>query len=207
MKSLFTFIIFSMSLSAVAQSAQPVELVGKEVSIDAAEAVVARTSKTAKEVAITLSIPMQKTVCENYETHTEWRTSAIHCGEDVHYDRRTVKVCDERNDKGECVRGHTEERTERIAVARSCMVPVTVCTQYGTATITKRDNMTIEFKKLPALAGSEADLFRVKGFQKQFDGDGVKYEVEVIQSVVPLKVKREGRLFGKSEDDFVVTVK
>lgn len=204
MKKLLSFVVMTMSLSAFAQT---IELNQKEISIDAAEAVIARTNKTPKKVEITMTVPMQKSVCEESGIQHVMRTSSVHCGNDVIYRSRTVEVCTRRdpNNKDRCLMTRLDRRQERVLVARTCMVPETVCLRYGTVVVPKRDNMTIEFsKKLHALADSEADLFKIKAAQKNYDGDTVVYELEALETIAPVKVKRAGRLFGSSEDDLEV---
>lgn len=198
MKTIFAALFMTMSLSAFAQT---YELNTKEVRIDAPEAVVARTSRTPKKVEITMSVPMQKNVCEQTDYRRVLRTSSFECGNDVIYRRRMTRVCDRR---GNCRPTYVNER---VLVPRTCMVTESYCSRYGVVTVMKTDDMTIEFsKKLPKLAGSEADLFRVVGTQKEFDSDEVIYTVEALETIAPVEVKRAGRIFGSSNDDFEVNL-
>ena len=142
---------------------------------------------------------MQKRVCEQTDVRHVMRTSSIQCGNDVIYRREVRRVCDRR---GNC---RPTYMNRRIIVPRTCMVPERVCVQYGTAVVMKTDDMTIEFsKKLPKLADSEHDLFRVVGTQKEYDSDEVIYTVEALETIAPVEVKRAGRIFGSSNDDFEV---
>lgn len=196
MKTIFAALFMTLSLSA---SAQVYELTTKEVRIDAPEAVVARTNRTPKKVEITMNVPMQKNVCEQTDIRRVMRTSSFECGNDVIYRRRMTRVCDRR---GNCRPTYVNER---ILVPRTCMVSESYCVRYGVATIMKTDDMTIEFsKKLPALADSERDLFRVVGIQKAIDSDEVIYTVEALETIEPVEVKRAGRIFGSSNDDYEV---
>jgi hypothetical protein len=198
MKTILAALFMTMSLSAFAQN---YELNTSSVRIDAPEAVVARTNRTPKKVEITMSVPMQKRVCEQKDIRHVMMTSSIHCGNQVIYRRHMRRVCDRR---GNCRPTYVNER---ILVPRTCMVAESYCSRYGVATVMKTDDMTIKFsKKLPKLAGSERDVFRVVGTQKEFDSDEVIYTVEALETVAPVEVKRAGRILGSSNDDFEVNL-
>lgn len=206
MKSLFSLILFSMSLGTAAQT---VELDRAEISVPTSEIIVARTNRTPKKVTINMTVPMQKSICEESGIRHVMRTSSVHCGNDVITRVRVVEVCTRRdpNNRNKCLLTRKESRPEQILIARTCMVPESTCLRFGTTVVPKRDDMTIEFKKLHALADSEADLFLVRAVQKSYDSDTVRYEVEALETIAPVKVKRAGRLFGSSDDDFEVTRK
>lgn len=198
MKTIFAALFMTMSLSAFAQT---YELNSKTVRIDGPEAVVARTDRTPKKVEITMAIPMEKRVCEERDVRHVMMTSSIHCGNRVIYRRHMSRVCDRR---GNCRPTYVNQR---VLVPNTCMVAESYCARYGTAVVMKTDDMTIEFsKKLPKLAGSEKDLFRVVGTQKDFDSDEVVYTVEALETIAPVEVKRAGRIFGSSNDDFEVNL-
>lgn len=205
MKSILTVLALALSLSAIAQ--ERVELNAKEISVNTEEAIVVRTNKTPETVKITFKVPMAESVCVRYETRHVFRQSAAYCGEDIHYRQVRVRHCVERApDSGRCVRFQEGWRTERIAIARSCMVPETYCAEYGTAVSRENDGMKIRFKNLPALGDSESETFHVKARQKNYDGVNVVYEVTPLQTLREYKVTQK-EVLGLNLDSFVIEEK
>jgi hypothetical protein len=205
MKKMISVIALMLSLSAMAQV--KVDLNSDKVSVDAADAILVRTATTPKKVKVTFKVPMYDSVCQSYATRPVLRTSGALCGYQTGtraYDR---VVCDAYNPYNhQCIRSHVERRIETVSIPRTCTVPEQYCSSYGTATSFENDTVTIKFKNLPALGGTEQDTFLVKAKQKRYDGTNVVYEVTPQQTVQEYVVKDRGfSLFNYSK--FVIKPK
>lgn len=206
MKSSILLITFAFSQLLFAQEA--VKLSSSSVTVQGDSAVVERTAQTPGKVHIKMQIPKQFNACIDYDTTYEWGANGSYCGYDTHTEAVEVRYCDwDDKTTGKCG-GYvykTEYRT--VQVARSCEYPVTTCVEYGTVTRVIEEDMTLEFRNLHALAGSEVDRFMVSGQQKKYGSKGVIFEANALETIAPVKVRRGKRLFGKSDDDFVVEPK
>lgn len=200
-----TILTLLLSLSAFAQ--ERVELNSKEVSVNAAEALIIRTNKTPKTVEIEFKVPLEKSVCEREEIRPEWRTSSFHCGEDLRIRRVSMgRVCMSQLPSGRCLHYREEWREERYATPRSCMVPTPVCVQYGTAIHYKRDTMKLKFKNLPDLGDSEYETFLVQADQKTYDSNNVIYNVKPAETLREYKVKQK-KILGFKIDSYEISEK
>lgn len=202
---ILTVLSLLLSLSAFAQ--ERVELGNKEVSVNAAEALLVRTNKTPSTVEVTFNVPMEKAVCERYETRMVLRTSAFDCGEDIRTRRVSMgRVCVAQDSNGRCRHYREEWRVEQYRVPRTCMVPESYCAQYGTALTFKRDTMKIKFKGLPALSDSEFESFYVEADQKTYDSNNVIYKVTPHETLREYKVKQK-KILGFKVDSYEIREK
>ena len=202
---MITILSLLLSLSAFAQ--ERVELNSKEVSVNAAEALLVRTNKTPSTVEVTFKVPMEKSICERYETRHVLRTSAVYCGEDIRIRRVSMgRVCVQQDPNGRCRHYREEWREEQHRIPRTCMVPETYCAQYGTALNFKRDTMKIKFKGLPALADSEYESFYVEADQKTYDSNNVVYKVTPHETLREYKVKQK-KILGFKIDSYEISEK
>lgn len=203
-----SILLFSLTFSQLLFAQQAVKLNSSSVTVRSASAIVERTSQTPGKVEIKMQIPKQFRECIDYETTYHWGANGSYCGYDSHTESVQVRYCDwEDKTTGKCG-GYvykTEYRT--VQVPRSCEYPVTTCIEHGTVTRLIEEDMTLEFRKLHALAGSEVDRFKVSGRQKKYGSSGVIFEAEALETIAPVKVRRGKRLFAKSNDDFVVEAK
>ena len=192
-----------LSISAFAQ--ERIELRKPEINVGADRAIVVRTNRSPETVELTFRVPMVNSVCERYETRYVVRTSGIHCGYDS-YERRVPvgSVCVRSNRHGKCQRFETTYRFERVQRPRTCTVPESYCTQYGTATSWEEDSMKIKFKNLPALADSESETFSIVATQKRYDSGSVVFEVKPLETLREYEVNRKKILFIKT-DTYEVT--
>lgn len=203
-----TFLLLTLALLQEAFSREAVALNAESVKVGAASVVVERTATTPGKVTIKMPIPKQFRACIDYDTTYHWGANGSYCGYDSHTESVQVRYCDwEDKTTGKCG-GYvykTEYRT--VNVPRSCEYPVTTCVEYGTETRIIEEDMTLEFRNLHVLAGSEVDRFKVSGRQKKYGSTGVIFEAEALETAAPVSVRRGKRLFGRSDDDFVVEAK
>ena len=192
------------SLSAVAQ--ERVRLDAKEITINSSAAVVVRTNKTPKIVKINFLVPMEKSICERYDSRLVLRTSGIDCGYDTSYTRvRTGSICTRYTRYGECVLWVDTYGDHVTQHPRTCMVPESYCAQYGTVINMKNDSMKIGFKALPSLGGSEIETFSINGRQKVYDGENVIYDIKPIKTLGNYKVSQKKLLGIPLADHFEIT--
>lgn len=202
---IITLVALLFSLSSYAQ--ERIELDGKEVSVNAAEALVIRTEKTPSVVEIEFKVPLQKSVCERTEIRHVLRTSAVYCGEDVRIRRVSMgRVCVTQAENGRCLHYREQWREEHYRVPRTCMVPESYCAQYGTITSFKRDTMKIKFKDLPELAGPEYETFYIEADQKTYNSNNVIYKVTPHETLRNYKVKQK-KILGFKVDSYEVSEK
>ncbi len=191
MKKILLAIIASATFtSAFAQEA--VNLDRDRIFINSHEAVLTRTNQTPKKIKIEMMVPMSEPVCERRETRMVYRTSSIYCGSVV--ERRVIqdRECVQRDANNRCV---TYRRTERVVtrqIPRTCLVPETYCSQYGSVTDYEKDSVTIEFKKASNLAEGEQELFSIRAEQKRMGSDSVNYNIETLEAQKEYSVKRGG---------------
>ncbi len=196
--------VFALLMCASVFAQEKVLLESKEVSVNGSEAILVRTNKTPKKVKVTFKVPMSESVCEQYDTRYVVRTSGSYCGYYTTYRIVHERVCVRRDRQNRCSSYQTRARRVAYTSPRSCPVPETYCSRYGTATHYGSDSVTIKFKGLPALADSEQDSFLVAARQKSYDATGVVYDVEAQETVIPYVVKDRGFL---GFDKFVIKVK
>lgn len=200
MTSLFTLIMCS---AAFAQD--KVLLESKEVTVNDTQAVLVRTNKTPNKVKVSFKVAMSESVCEQYDTRYVLRTSGTYCGYATTYRIITERVCVSRNPRNNsCTRYQTYQRRVAYTTARTCPVPETYCSRYGSATYYGTDKVVFKFKDLPALADSEQETFFVSAKQKRYDGSNVVYDVKALETVQPYVIKDRGFL---GSDRFVIKVK
>lgn len=203
-----TVLFLTLVISQQAFSKNAVGLNAETVSVGSASVIVERNASTPGKVTIKMPIPKQFRACIDYDTTYHWGANGSYCGYDSRTESVQVRYCDwEDKTTGKCG-GYiykTEYRT--VNVPRSCEYPVTTCVEYGTETRVIEEDMTLEFRNLHVLAGSEVDQFKVSGRQKRYGSSGVIFEAEALETVAPVKVRRGKRLFGRSDDDFVVEAK
>jgi hypothetical protein len=203
MKNFFALSTLLLSFAAMAQA--PIALDAASIDIQGSSAIVARTSATPEKVKLNLLIPKARTVCVEHDTRYVFRASEFHCGYDLAHRTETIRHCDAIDKETQkCAKYIYEHRTVTVRIPRSCMVPETVCVRTGTQVTHEKESMTLTFKKLHALGGSEADVLRVSGQQKSFGSSGVIFEAQALETIRPVTVRRAKRLFGSSDDDFVV---
>lgn len=198
MKKFIALLTLTLSISSFAQ--ERVELSAKKIDVKTNSATLVRTNKSPDTIEVSFLVPMDKQVCERYETRYVVRTDGAYCGYDSHTRRVYVgKVCvrqNPANDK-ECLKWGDQYRTETIRVPRTCPVPETYCARYGTVTTTTKDTMKIKFKNLPDLGDSESETFNVVARQKNYDGSDVVYTVTPKETLRSYKVKQKKILFVK----------
>ncbi len=204
MKKVLLIVSAVISLSSFAQ--ERVLLNAENIEVNAPEAILVRTSETPRVVKITFNVPMSKSICEAYSTRYVFVTSGYQCG----YDRRmtgytTRTICTRMNPQnGQCLRTETQRVPVISNYPRTCQVPETYCSSYGTLTNLESDKVKIKFKNLPALGATEEDSFLVKAKQKRYDGVNVVYEITPQQTVTDYIVSSRGLL---GFDSFIVSEK
>jgi hypothetical protein len=204
MKKLMTISAVAISLSCFAQ--ERIILTSDEVNVTSTEAILVRTAETPDIVRVKFNVPMSNSVCEAYSTRFVLVTSGAQCGYNEYVSGYTTRtICLRTNPQnGKCLRIETQRIPVIQRHPRTCQVPETYCSSYGTITNYETDEVKIKFKKLPELGGTEEDTFMVKARQKSYNGQNVIYEISSIQTVVPYTVKSKG-LFGF--DSYVIEVK
>lgn len=204
MSKIFTFCFFFLSLNALAQETLVIN--ASRLSARTQEVILVRASHSPNKTEVTFPVQMQHRVCMQHDTRMVYRQSGVECGYDYH-ERRvpTERYCIETRADGQCVRWRQEHRIERVQVARSCYFQEVYCARYGTETRVKYDDMTLAFKNLPALGGSETETFVVTARQKEYDSGSVKYEVRALSTLETYKIKKKKTFLGiGNEDDFEV---
>ncbi len=68
------------------------------------------------------------------------------------------------------------------------------CVAHAKVTSNEADKVKISFKKLPALGGSEEDLFKISSRQRSLNSENVVYEITTLQTVSPYFVLSKGIL-------------
>lgn len=204
MKYILSIASLILSVSALAQN--KVILDAEKITINSSEAILTRTAETPDTVRVTFNVPMSESVCQAYSTRMVLVTSGTRCG----YDQRvtgyaTRTICTRTNPQnGQCLRTETQRLPVVQNYPRSCMVPETYCSSYGTITTIEKDEVKIKFKKLPSLGGTEEDTFMVKARQKRYSGENVIYDITPLQTVAPYDIKAKGIL---GFDSYVIEVK
>lgn len=203
MKLMTTFFALLMCASVFAQ--EKVLLESSEVTVNDTQAILVRTNKTPKKVKLTFKVAMSESVCEQYDTRYVLRTSGSYCGYATTYRIINERICTRRNPgNNACVRYENRQRRVAYTTARTCRVPETYCSRYGSATSYGTDKVVFKFKGLPALADSEQDTFAVSARQKNYGGSNVVYDVQALETVQPYVIKDRGFL---GSDRFVIKVK
>ena len=191
MKKLLLGLIACTTLcSAFAQ--ETVNLDRDRIFINSHEAILTRTNQTPNKIKIDMMVPMSEPVCERRETRMVYRRSSIHCGTVV--ERRVIqdRECVQRDANNRCV---TYRRTERVVtrhIPRTCLVPESYCSQYGSVTDYEKDSVTIQFKKASNLAEGEQELFSIRAEQKRMGSDSVNYIIETVEAQREYKIKQGG---------------
>lgn len=204
MSKIFTFCFFFLSLNALAQ--ESIVINSPKLSARTQEVILVRASHSPNKTEVTFPVQMQHRVCMENDIRTVYRQSGPECGYD-YIERRVPgeRFCIETRADGKCIRWRQEHRIERVQVARSCYVQEVYCVRYGTETRVKYDDMTLAFKSLPALGGSETETFLVTARQKEYDSGSVKYEVKALSTLQTYKIKKKKTFLGiGNEDDFEV---
>jgi hypothetical protein len=205
MTRIVSVIALMLSLSVFAQD--KVLLNAEKVSVNAAEAILVRTASTPNKVKVSFQVPMYDSVCQTYATRMVIRTSGALCGYTLEARTITYRTCEFRQVRTNiCTHYRTNTRLETVQVPRTCQVSEQYCSSYGTAISHETGTVTIKFKKLPALGGTEQDTFLVKGKQKHVDGTSVVFEVTPQATLGEYTVKDRGfSLFNFSK--FVIKPK
>lgn len=201
MSKLLTFCFFFLSLSAVAQ--ESVVINAPKLTARSQEVILVRSSLSPNKTEVTFPVQMQHRVCMQHDSRTVYRQSGLECGYDYH-ERRVpsgARYCIETRTDGQCLRWRQDHRIERVQVARSCYFQEVYCSRYGTETRVKYDDMTLAFKNLPALGGSESETFLVTARQKEYDSGSVKYEVKAISTLEAYQIKKKKTFLGIGNDD------
>ncbi|MFY7993687.1 MAG: hypothetical protein ACOVP4_10370 [Bacteriovoracaceae bacterium] len=197
--------LFALIICASAFAQEKVYLDSKDVTINDSQAVLVRTNKTPNKVKLTFTVPMSDSVCTQYDTRYVIRTSGAYCGYATTFRIINERICTRRNPRNNsCIRFETRTRRVAYRFARSCPVPETYCSRYGSVTTSESDKVTIKFKNLPALADSEEETFVVSAKQKRYGSSNVVYDVTAEETVQPYVVKNRGFL---GIDKFVIQVK
>ena len=204
MSKLFTFCFFFLSLNALAQ--ESIVINASKLTSRTQQVILVRTAYSPNKTELTLPVQMQHRVCMQNSLRTVFRQSGPECGYD-YVERRVPgeRYCTETRPNGQCSRWRQDHRIEHVQVARSCYVQEVYCARYGTETRIKYDDMTLAFKGLPALGGSESETYLVTARQKEFDSGSVKYEVKALSTLQPYQIKKKKTFLGiGNEDDFEV---
>ena len=197
--------VFALMICGSVFAQEQVYLESKKVVVNDSQAILVRTNKTPKRVKVVFNqVPMSESVCQAYDTRYVVQTNGSYCGysRDVVYGRETY--CTARNRRGNCTNYASRRTTRYVSYPRSCPVPETYCSQYGTNTSYTDDGVVLKFKNLPALGDSEQDSFLVSAKQKNYDGTNVVYQVKALETVQPYEVKDIGFL---GIDKFSIRVK
>lgn len=207
MKFLLALVTLSLSLTTFAQ--ESVILNAAEISVNSDSAIFVRTSSSPSKISATFRVRMAHSVCEEYGVRTVLVTSGARCGYDTRLQRvRVGKECALYNAENVCTRWKDDYQMQHVQVPRTCYVQETFCTRFGTAYSTKADNMTLAFKNLPALGGSETETFLVTAQQKSYDSGSVVFEVVPKKTLGTYKVKKKKTFLGiGNDDDLVVSPK
>jgi hypothetical protein len=206
MKKLLLLSMALLSLSTFAQEA--IEINSGILHFDGSEVLLARTNQSPGKVRVNLQVPARSTECVRTSYRDVTITSGAICGYN-HVVRRVSRgrVCARKNPySGECVHWREVFEDRRVAVPRTCIRPQSYCSQYGTVTSNIDVSTEIVFVDLPALGDTESDTILVRATQKSHGSDGVAWEIEPVQTVVPYKVKQRKTLGIFSKNSYAVEV-
>lgn len=198
MKQVIAFLALVTSVSSFAQDR--VILNSSEVSVNAAEAILVRTSETPKKVKVTFKVPMANSYC----AETSIRDVVTTCSRTIYVNTRE-QVCVQRELRtNRCVRFQVRYVNRPATQRYSCVVPQSYCSRYDVGTATERDTVKFKFKNLPALGGSEEETFLVRANQKRVDSGNVLYDVTPSSTLGQYEVKNRGFL---GADKYVIQPK